>query len=84
MFFFLKKEKTTMIYHLGASMQMWLHQNQKLFGLKCFFKCVKQFGCGNLVFLFVFLFFFISLFMFFIVIMDIYTICLLPSTKDRT
>lgn len=28
-------------------MQMWLYQNQKLFGLKCFFKCVKQFGCGN-------------------------------------
>lgn len=48
-----------MMYHLGASMQMWLHQNQKLFGLKCFFKCVKQFGCGNLDF-----FFFNSLFIF--------------------
>lgn len=40
-------KKITMMYHLGASMQMWLHQNQKLFGLKCFFKCVKQFGCDN-------------------------------------
>ena len=45
------------MYHLGASMQVWLHLNQKLFGLKCFFKCVKQFGCGNLD-----LFFFMSSF----------------------
>lgn len=40
-------------------MQMWLHLNQKLFGLKCFFKCVEQFGCVHLDFLFV-----ISLFIF--------------------
>lgn len=43
-------------------MQVWLHLNQKLFGLKCFFKCVKQFGCGNLDLFFhviVFLFFFV-------------------------
>lgn len=26
----------------------------KLFGLKCFFKCVKQFGCCNLDFVFCF------------------------------
>lgn len=43
--------KKTMMYLLGASMQMWL-LNQKLFGLKCFFKCVTQFGCGHLDFLF--------------------------------
>lgn len=30
-----QQEKT--MYSLGASMQMWLHLNQKLFGLKCFF-----------------------------------------------
>lgn len=59
-------------------MQLWLHLNQKLFGLKCFFKCVKQFGCGNLYF------FFISLFVFFIAIMDIYIIRLLPKTEDGT
>lgn len=50
------------MYHLGASMQVWLHLNQKLFGLKCFFKCVKQFSCGNLDLFFhviVFLFFFV-------------------------
>lgn len=59
-------------------MQMWLHQNQKLFGLKCLFKCVKQFGCGNLDF-----FFFISLFILFIVIMDITHIghCLEQKTE---
>ena len=67
------------MYHLGASMQRWLHQNQKLFGLKCFFKCVKQFGCGNLEF-----FFFNVIVYVFIVIIDIYTIRLMPRTKDRT
>lgn len=50
------------MYHLGASMQMWLHQNQKLFGLKCFFKCVKQFGCGNLDFFFFFFYFIVHFF----------------------
>lgn len=70
------------MYHLGASMQMWLHQNQKLFGLKCFFKCVKQFGCGNLDFFFFFFLFHCSFF--FIVIMDIYTIRSMPRTKDGT
>lgn len=53
------------MYHLEASMQMWLHQNQKLFGLKCFFKFVKKFGCG---------FFFYLIVYFFIEIIDIYTI----------
>lgn len=36
------------MYCLGASMQLWLHLNQKLFGLKCLFKCVIQFGCDHL------------------------------------
>lgn len=58
-------------------MQLWLHPNQKLFGLKCFFKCVKQFGCGNL-------YFFYLIVCFFIEIMDIYTIRLLPKTEDGT
>lgn len=46
------------MYHVEASMQLWLHQNQKLFGLKCFFKCVKQFGCGNLYFFYLIVLFF--------------------------
>lgn len=68
-----------MLYCLGASMQMWLHLNQKLFGLKCFFKCVTQIGCGDLDF-----FFFYLIVYFFIVIMDIYTIRSLPRAKDVT
>lgn len=56
--------KKIMIYHIEASMQLWLHLNQKLFGLKCFFKCVKQFGCGNLYIYIHIYIFFISLFIF--------------------
>lgn len=55
---------------LGASMQTWLHQNQKLFGLKCLFECDAVWLWFQLFNLRLFFFPFFGLF----VIVDIYTI----------